>query len=127
MTVKEYADLHGVTIQAVYQQMNRKKNKAFLQEHVWMQDGVKHLDDVAVKFLERGRGNSPSVIVQTGNQERIEELERENKLLLQKVASLQEQMIQEMTRQNKRIEELTDRVLLLSDTKSKRNWKFWEK
>ena len=48
ITIKEYAESHGVTIQAVYQQMNRKKNKKFIDEHTRKIDGKKYLDQEAV-------------------------------------------------------------------------------
>lgn len=96
-SVKEYAREHGVTIQAVYQQMNRKKNKEFLQGHIFKRDGVKYLDEEAVEYLERQRIHTPSIIMQTEDKERVEQLENENKRLLLKIAELQDELLKERT------------------------------
>lgn len=95
MTIKEYASKNGVTIQAVYQQINRKSNKEFLKEHIEIVNGIKHLDEVAVEYLESKHENSPTVIIDTNEKDRIDELENENHNLLLKVAQLQEALLKE--------------------------------
>lgn len=82
ITVKEYAAKHNITIQAVYQQINRKKNAEALKGHVEVVKGIKYLDDEAVAILEAARERSPVVVVQENKDERIVELENEIKKLL---------------------------------------------
>lgn len=123
LTIKEYAEKHGISIQAVYQQLKRKQNKEFLVDHIQVIGGVKYLDDEAVAFLESKRESSPSVIIQTDSKEIIDQLENDNKTLLLKVAELQEAII---TKSNK-IEQLQEANMLLLETikyeeKSKGFW-----
>lgn len=127
ITIKEYADMHGITIQAVYQQLKRKQNKEFLSNHIEKINGVTYLDPEAVKFLESKRENSPSVIIRTSEHEMIDQLTQENKNLLVKVAQLQEVIISK----SQRIEQLQDANILLlaektnpgsEETEKKKNW-----
>lgn len=122
-TIKEYAESHSVTIQAVYQQINRKQNKEFISKNIKKINGVKYLNDEAVSFLESKRANSPSVIIQTGENEKIEQLENENKILLLKVTELQDLLLKEKD-QIKQLQQ--DKILLLENSESqKRKW--WQK
>lgn len=122
-SVKEYAKEHGITIQAVYQQINRKKNKEFLQEHIFKRDGVKYLDEEAVAYLEHQRVHAPTIIMQTDDKERIEQLENENKMLLLKVAELQETIIAK----SEKIEQLQEANILLLEQKQEKPKGFWAK
>ena len=54
-TVKEYANSVGKSHQSVYKQLNSKKNKERLENHVWKQDGTTYLDDVAIDILNESR------------------------------------------------------------------------
>ena len=114
VTVKEYAEMHGITIQAVYQQLKRKQNKEFLSKHTEKINGVTFLNSEAVDFLERKRENSPSVIVRTSEHEQIDQLNQENKNLLIKVAQLQEVIISK----SERIEQLQNANILLLEEKN---------
>lgn len=122
-SVKEYAKEHGITIQAVYQQINRKKNKEFLQGHIFKRDGVKYLDEEAVSYLEHQRVHAPTIIMQTDDKERIEQLENENKMLLLKVAELQETIIAK----SEKIEQLQEANILLLEQKQEKPKGFWAK
>ena len=113
VTIKEYAETHGVTIQAVYQQLKRKQNKDFLNQHIEKINGVTYLDPEAVEFLESKRENSPSVIIRTAEHEVIEQLTQENKNLLIKVAQLQEVVIAK----SEKIEQLQEANILLLEEK----------
>lgn len=127
LSIKEYAEKHSITIQAVYQQINRKQNKEFLSQHTQKIKGVKYLDDEAVEFLESKRENSPSVIIQSDDKEHIEHLENENKKLLIKVAELQESIILK----SDKIEQLQEaNIRLLEEQKEepiKKSKSFWKK
>ena len=113
VTIKEYAETHGVTIQAVYQQLKRKQYKDFLNQHIEKINGVTYLDPEAVAFLESKRENSPSVIIRTAEHEVIEQLTQENKNLLIKVAQLQEVVIAK----SEKIEQLQEANILLLEEK----------
>lgn len=86
ITVKQYADERHITIQAVHQSMNGKRKKARLEGHVKTVDGVKYLDDEAVRILDEARSKSPIVWEKADTTERIEELEREREGMLLKIA-----------------------------------------
>lgn len=87
ITVKQYADERGITIQAVHQSMNGKRKKERLDGHVQVIDGVKWLDEDAVAILDESRNRSPIVWEKADANERIEELEREREAMLIKIAA----------------------------------------
>ena len=87
ITVKQFADERGISIQAVHQAMNRKKNKEKLEGHVHIVDGAKWLDDEAVAILDESRKKVSVVIQREDSDERVRQLEAENKNLLIKVAA----------------------------------------
>ncbi len=106
ITVKEYAEQQGKSVQAVYKQMRAKENAALLENHIFLQKvgnkTAKVLDDEAVEILNNASRQAPTVVLQNGKDERIEALKAEkerlageNKALLLKVAELQEQLLQE--------------------------------
>lgn len=49
MTIKEFSETYEMNISAIYQKI--KRNSDVLSEHIKIENGVKHLDDDAVKFL----------------------------------------------------------------------------
>lgn len=126
LTIKEYAKSRGVTSQAVYKRLKVHEN--VLEGHIKKVNGTRYLDEYAINYLDEQRDNSPSVVVQNGSNERIEELEEENKLLRNQLWELQKKMTDEIIKRDERVAELTDRVLLLSapkeDEKKKRWWQF---
>ena len=66
MTIKEYADARGKTIQAVYQAMKRKVNSEALEGHTYTTQirgkNVLCLDDEAVKILDKGAMQTATVV-----------------------------------------------------------------
>lgn len=91
ITIKEYAKKHNITIQAVYQQINRQKHAEALEGHIEVIKGIKYLDDEAVSILEAARESSPAIVVQENKDERILELENEiKKLLVENTAAANE-------------------------------------
>ena len=114
--VKDYAENHGITHQAVYQQMKRKKNKAFIDQHSKVIKGIKYLDRDAVEYLENQRENSPTVVIQNDDNERIKELEEENKFLNAKIKELYEEnrtFLKERVEQSKLIAEVENQKNLV--------------
>lgn len=87
ITVKQYADERHITIQAVHQSMNGKRKKDRLVGHIQVVDGVKWLDDEAVRILDEARNKSPIVWEKSDTSARLEELEQNERLLLAKVAT----------------------------------------
>ena len=121
LSIKDYAERKGVSTQAVYKQL--KTHEKALEGHIEKISGKRYLDDEAVAYLDSQSENTPAVIVQNGTNELVEELKAENERLRAKVEFLQEQMIQEMMKQNERIQDLTDRVLLLTEKEEpKKKW-----
>ena len=45
LSVREYADKQGVTIQAIYQSLKSKENAERLKGHIFMENGRKMLDE----------------------------------------------------------------------------------
>lgn len=106
ITIKEYAEKSGKSVQAVYKQIKAKENAALLEGHIILQKignkNTKVLDDEAVRILDQASRQAPTVILQSGKDDMIEKLQaekeqlaNENKALLIKVAELQEQLLQE--------------------------------
>lgn len=99
ITVKEYAERKGKSVQAVYKQMRAKENATLLENHIFLQKvgnkTAKVLDDEAVRILDEASRKIPTVIVQNGKDDIIESLRMENKQLLLKVADLQDQLLHE--------------------------------
>lgn len=86
ITVKQYAEERGITIQAVHQSMSGKRKQAKLKGHVQVIDGVKWLDEEAVAILDEHRNKNPIVIIQQDKDELLEQLRREKEALLVKIA-----------------------------------------
>ena len=74
VSVKEYAKSRGVTIQAVHQQMSRKRNSEKLVGHVQIIEGVKYLDEEATAILDESRKKTPVVIIDDQKDQLIQEL-----------------------------------------------------
>lgn len=129
-SVKEYAENHGISAQAVYQQLKRKKNRDFIAQHSKKEHGTTYLDADAVRYLENQRDSSPAVVVVENSKERIQELEHEKEVLLLQVTELQKVIIAK----SERIEQLQQNLLdsreeynkLLIEQKEQPQRKWWE-
>lgn len=106
ITIKEYAEKSGKSVQAVYKQIKAKENAALLEGHILLKKignkNTKVLDDEAIRILDQASRQAPTVILQSGKDDMLEKLQaekeqlaNENKALLIKVAELQEQLLQE--------------------------------
>lgn len=87
ITVKQFAEERGITIQAVHQSMQGKRKKVRLEGHVQVIDGIKWLDDDAVAILDEARNKAPIVWERSDANARIEELEKNEKVMLAKIAA----------------------------------------
>lgn len=85
ITIKEYARQKNVTYEAVRKQITRYS--AELEGHIIKDGRQQLLDEEAVSFLDNKRAKNPVVYHQQAKDEKIEELEQENKNLLIKIAA----------------------------------------
>ena len=107
LSIKEYADRQGVSIQAIYQSLKSQENLERLKDHIFMENGRKMLDDYAVKVLDESRKQNPVVIMQISESERIADLERENERLTQAFIELQDKLI----KKQEHIQEMQEQLL----------------
>ena len=91
LTIKEFAEMHGKSVQAVYQQIKSKENAKALEGHIVIHrvgnKDTKLLDEEAVRILQSASMQAPQVIMQTDDKERIEQLRQEKENLLLKIAA----------------------------------------
>lgn len=130
-TIAEYAKNQGIKPQAVYQQIKRKKNKDFIQEHSFSENGITYLDDAAVEYLEQNRAQSQSVVLVNIKDEKLEEQDRiisqqkdmiikiqaelnkekdYSKNLLQQITESQDKYLTDKERTEKTLTDLEDKV-----------------
>lgn len=86
ITVKQYAENRGITIQAVHQSMQGKRKKKRLEGHVTVIDGVKWLDEEAVAILDESRNKSPIVYEKADTDATIKAMEENERNYLRKIA-----------------------------------------
>ena len=117
ITIKEYAEKHGVTSQAVYQQLLRPKNKEALKDHIKTDEsGTKLLDDYAVEYLSNKslKKSGTAVIIQDDSELALQIMEKEKEIakLNALVASLNNDYLQQLNavreESSKKIEELRE-------------------
>ena len=105
ITVKEYAESRNKSVQAVYKQLQRDKNKKRLEGHLFKQDRTTYLDEEAIKILDESQNVAVVLADQKQKNElseykrKVEELtETNNKLrdeqdfLKNKIISLQDEL-----------------------------------
>lgn len=92
MSIKDYAKARNISYEAARQQVKRYADE--LDGHIARQNRTQYLDDYAVELLDEHRQQNPVVIVNQDRDEEIERLRQENKALLQKVAMLQDELIE---------------------------------
>lgn len=111
-TVKEYANSVGKSHQAVYKQLNSKKNKERLETHVWKQNGSTYLDDVAIDILNESRQ-----MVQVQNDIQVhnanEKLKKEVDDLKNKIIDLQDELKAKTEQMTSLLLENKEKTLLL--------------
>lgn len=104
MTIKQYADSRGKSVQSVYQQMNRKRIKDTIKEHikevVINNKSTKILDSIAIELLDNASNTSVQIIEQGSKQKELEEalkqleqLKSENEQLKNKLLDAQGMVI----------------------------------
>lgn len=111
ISLKDYAKQKNISYEAVRQQVVRYKKE--LDGHLIKDGRQQFLDEEAVAFLDAKRQKNPVAIIQMDKDEQIENLERENKNLLIKVA----EQAEELRAADKALAEVN--VLLLTAAKDK--------
>ena len=115
ISFKEYAKNKGCSYEAVRQQVRRYKND--LNGHITKVGKTQYLDDDAVIFLDSKRKTNPVIILEVEKDETIKRLEEENKALLLKVATLQEELLKEKDL----VKELQEEKIMLLEQKEERS------
>lgn len=115
-TVKEYANSVGKSHQSVYKQLNSKKNKERLENHVWKQDGTTYLDDVAIDILNESR---QMIQIQNDIQthEENDNLRKEVNDLKNKIINLQDELKVKTEQMTSLLLENKEKTLLLEQKK----------
>ena len=108
ISIKDYAKNNNVSYEAIRKRI--KRNEEVFKGHIVKKNRTQFLDDVAVEILDNHKKNNSIVIVNQSVDERIRQLEEENKNLLVKVAS-QADKIAELS------EWKANNALLISQTK----------
>lgn len=93
LSIKDYAQQKNITYEAVRKQVKRYQDE--LEGHIEKVHRTQYLDDYAVQFLDEKRAASPIVILEKSKDEELQRLQEENRLLLLKVAELQDRLLQE--------------------------------
>ena len=125
MTLKQFADEQGISYEAVRRAVKRHEDK--LTGHVIENDGVRYLDEEAVRILKERRRESP-IIVQTMDQgEEIRELRAQIESLRAQLMQAQNELLSSKDRiialqyeLKAGIEDKTKYQLLLTDHEEQR-------
>lgn len=110
ISVKEYAESRGKTIQAVHQQRKRTKYKDKLKGHEIEKDGVVYLDDEAVKILDSAH-NSTVAIIDTSTKEKLQKLECK----LEKLENRERNLLNELAKKNNQVIDLQNKLLIQTE------------
>lgn len=118
ITLREYAKNKGISYEAVRKQVVRYRLE--LEGHISKIKKTQYLDEEAVLFLDSKRQENPIIIQQTDISEEMERLKNENKALLLKVASLQDELLKE--KDQVKILQLEKIELLEEKHQERRKW-----
>lgn len=121
ISLKEYAQNKGISYEAVRKQVNRYKTD--LEGHIHKMGRTQYLDEDAEAFLDGKRAENPIIIMESSKDEEIEALKAENKALLIKVASIQEEMYTKVMQLQEQVNQLQGEKMALLEAKTeKRPW-----
>lgn len=97
ITLKDYAEKHNVSYEAVRQQVaryaEREEDGFKLSDHISKVDRTQYLDDEAVAFLDQKRAKNPVVIMESSKDEEIERLKSDLDMLRVRIDGLQTKLI----------------------------------
>lgn len=86
--IKEYAEEHGVSYEAVRSQIKRYSTE--LSDHIIKKGRTQYLDEDAVAFLDEKRKENPIVVVDNQLVDQIKSLQEENSRLRDQIIALLE-------------------------------------
>lgn len=111
ITLRDYAKQNNISYEAVRKQVVRYQDE--LAEHLIRDGRQQFLDEEAVAFLDARRQKNPVAIIQIEKDEKIEQLENENKQLLVKLATVQDALLAEKDKTDMLLAEKNAQVALL--------------
>lgn len=94
VSMKEYAEQHGVSYEAVRRQVALYKTSS-LKGHIVVENRKQYLDEYAIVFLNNHRFKNAISITHLENKDELCRLREENNNLLKQIAALQQQIINE--------------------------------
>lgn len=116
ITIKQYAEARGKSVQAVYKAMKSKKNKERLQGHIERIEGKQWLDDIAVQILDESRADSPVIYVEDNREEQIKQYREEVEKYKSLVIELQRQLLEKQ----EQLSSVKDQARLLESKEQER-------
>lgn len=122
MTIKEFAEIQHISYESVRKKIKRYEKE--LHGHINMQGRTQYLDDFAVEFLQKHQQNQQIIMMSADQNEEIEQLKNENKVLLVKVAELQEQLLNE--KDNVKLLQ-KEKIELLEKKNEEKPRKWWQR
>lgn len=111
ITLRDYAKQNNISYEAVRKQVVRYQDE--LAGHLIRDGRQQFLDEEAVAFLDARRQKNPVAIIQIEKDEKIEQLENENKQLLLKLATVQDALLAEKDKTDVLLAEKRDEIALL--------------
>lgn len=119
ISIKDFAEQRGKTVQAVYQQMKRKENAAALEGHVFTHrvgnKDVKYLDEEAVSILDKSSNSAPLIVLEEGLRADLEETKQQLDIKEKQVAYQEGQIsiLRDL------LAEANEKLMLLSEPQEK--------
>lgn len=111
ITLRDYAKQNNISYEAVRKQVVRYQDE--LAGHLIRDGRQQFLDEEAVAFLDARRQKNPVAIIQIEKDEKIEQLENENKQLLLKLATVQDALLAEKEKTQQLLDEKKAQIALL--------------
>ena len=111
ITLRDYAKQNNISYEAVRKQVVRYQDE--LAGHLIRDGRQQFLDEEAVAFLDARRQKNPVAIIQIEKDEKIEQLEKENKQLLMALADVQNALLKEREQTGALLAEKNAQVALL--------------
>lgn len=96
MSIREFADLQGITYEACRKQVARYSEE--LSGHVIQKNRTRYLDEVAVKFLQERRRESPIILQNMDQGEEISRLQEQMDALKAQLVSAQNKLLESQER-----------------------------
>lgn len=111
ITLRDYAKQSNISYEAVRKQVVRYQDE--LAGHLIRDGRQQFLDEEAVAFLDARRQKNPVAIIQVEKDEKIDQLEKENKQLLLKLAAVQDALLTEKEKAAALMDEKKGEIALL--------------